>query len=148
MPFWHACISIFYTCMPFMSLFQCKVSISTIIIQKQSIYRNGPINQQGVNGVLPYVGISKKKLCTLVTPLNHKTPNFCLRLTSSMRIDLSNSLTTYAFFILSSTPNALDFSMISKTQSSFKRIFFFLSTLSNTSSFHLKSAFKASNLVG
>jgi hypothetical protein len=65
-----------------------------------------------------------------------------------MRIDLSNSLTTYAFFILSLTPNALDSSMISKTQSASKG-YFSSSTLPNTSSFHLlKSAFKAFNLAG
>jgi hypothetical protein len=44
-------------------------------------------------------------------------------------------------------PNALSSSMISKTRSSSKRIFFFLSTLPNTSSFYLlKSAFKALSL--
>jgi hypothetical protein len=43
-------------------------------------------------------------------------------------VDLSNSLTTSAFFNFSSSPQTLSSSMISKAKSSSKRNFFFLPT--------------------
>jgi hypothetical protein len=88
-----------------------------------------------------------KKFVHLSPSLSHKIQDFCLQLTSSMRMDLSKALTIYAFFILSSTPNALPSSMTLRTHNSSKRIFF-LSTLPNTSSFHLfRSTFKALSLL-
>jgi hypothetical protein len=63
-------------------------------------------------------------------------------------MDISNSLNTFAFFILSSSLKTLSSSMISKIQSYSQRIFFSLPTLPNTSSFHLlKSTFKVLSLL-
>jgi hypothetical protein len=64
-----------------------------------------------------------------------------------MRVDLSNLLNTFVFFILSSSPRALSYSTISKQKALPKGSSFLLPTLTSTSSFHLfQSTFKALSL--
>jgi hypothetical protein len=74
--------------------------LDNVLTDLQPVGRNCTISQQGVNGVLPYVGVShfvQKNFAHLSPSLNHETPDFFLQLISSMSVDLSNSLTTPAF---------------------------------------------------
>jgi hypothetical protein len=123
---------------------QLFIKLDNVLLDLRSVRRNCTINIQGVDGVPSSVAVGHyaKNFVHLSPSLSHKILDFCLQLTSSIRVDLSNSLTISTFFILSSTPKTLPSCMISKARSSSKRIFY-LSTLPNTS-FHLyKSTFKA-----
>jgi hypothetical protein len=64
---------------------------------------------------------SYENLVHLKTSLKHKALDFCLQLTSSMRVDLSKSLNTLVFLTLSSVHKALSSSTISRSHNSSKK---------------------------
>jgi hypothetical protein len=120
-----------------------------MLVDLHLVGRKCAINQQGVNGVLPRVGVGRfvKKLHALITHLLTTKPYIFASNSPSMRMDLYNLFTT-SFFLLSSSPNVLSSSMVLKAHTSSKRIFFFLPTSPNTSLFHLiQSTFKALSVL-